>query len=216
MPLARNIGRKRGTFKGNRFAHAGPSVNDPGTMHRLFVAIRPPRAVRERLLGLMGGVRGARWLEEDQLHLTLRFIGEVDRHVGADLHAALGAVHHPRFEIALDGIQSFERRGEPVTLWAGVTPHAPLKTLHNKVNQACLRAGVEPDRRAYLPHITIARLGRGGGPIGSWLESVGGTAGSSFQVDEFRLYESELTAGGAIHSVVAKYPLRHPDEGQAP
>ena len=176
-------------------------------MHRLFVAIRPPRAVRERLLGLMGGVRGARWLDEDQLHLTLRFIGEVDRHVGADVHAALGAVHHPRFDIKLDGIHAFERRGEPVTLWAGVAPHAPLKALRKKVDQACLRAGVEPDRRAYLPHITVARLGRGGGPIGPFVESAGGAAGSPFQVDEFRLYESELTTDGAIHSLVARYAL---------
>ena len=176
-------------------------------MHRLFVAIRPPRTVRERLLGLMGGVRGARWLEEDQLHLTVRFIGEVDRHVGADIHAALGAVHHPRFEIALDGIQSFERRGEPVTLWAAVAPHGPLKALHNKVDQACLRAGVEPDRRAFLPHITLARLGRGGGPIGPWLESAGGAAGPLFPVDEFRLYESELTPDGAIHTMVERYGL---------
>ena len=57
-------------------------------MHRLFVAIRPPRAVRQRLLAIMGGVRGARWQSDDQLHLTLRFIGEVDRHLGDDIHAA--------------------------------------------------------------------------------------------------------------------------------
>src|SRR3546814_13338186 len=89
-------------------------------MHRLFVAIRPPRPVRELLLDVMGGVRGARWQSDDQLHLTLRFIGEVDRHLAEDLHAALGAIHHPRFEIALSGIGSFERRGQPETLWAGV------------------------------------------------------------------------------------------------
>ena len=73
-------------------------------MHRLFVAIRPPAAIRAILLGAMGGISGARWQDEDQLHLTLRFIGEVDRHRADDVHAALGAVHQAPFEIALSGI----------------------------------------------------------------------------------------------------------------
>ena len=182
-------------------------------MHRLFVAIRPPRPIRERLLATMGGVRGARWLEEDQLHLTLRFIGEVDRHVAGDVHAALASVHHPRFEIALNGIGAFERRGEPVVIWAGVTPHEPLKALHKKIDQACLRAGVEPDRRAYAPHITLARLGRGAGPVQSMIEDSGALASEPFAVDEFRLYESELGADGAVHNLVASYRL---DKGPNP
>src|SRR5919206_2815570 len=127
-------------------------------MHRLFVAIRPPAPVRAQLLELMGGVAGARWLSDDQLHLTLRFIGEVDRHLARDIDAALSAVHHPRFELALNGLGAFERRGGPGTLWAGVAPEAPLRALHNKVDQALLRVGLEPDRRAYAPHLTIARL----------------------------------------------------------
>jgi len=179
-------------------------------MHRLFVAIRPPKAVRDQLLSLMGGMRGARWQDDDQLHLTLRFIGEVDRHVADDIHAALGAIHHPRFEIALSGLDHFDRRGEPVALWAGVAPHEPLKALHKKVDQACLRAGVEPDRRAYLPHITLARLGRGGGPVQPLLEGAGGVASPLFTVDEFCLFESELTPDGAIYSIVERYPLDQP------
>ena len=176
-------------------------------MHRLFVAIHPPRFIRGQLLALMGGVRGARWLDESQLHLTLRFIGEVGRHLADDVHAALGAIHHPRFEIALDGLRVFDRRGEPATLWAGVAPHEPLKSLHKKIDQACLRVGVEPDRRAYLPHITLARLGRGGGPVQPILEAAGGVSSTPFPVDEFRLYESELTPDGAVHSLVERYRL---------
>jgi 2'-5' RNA ligase len=176
-------------------------------MHRLFVAIRPPRPIRELLLGVMGGVRGARWQSDDQLHLTLRFIGEVDRHVGDDIHATLGAIHHPRFEVALNGIRAFERRGEAETLWAAVTPHEPLKTLHNKIDQAVARAGVAPDQRAYLPHITLARLKRGSGPISGLLEQSGGLASPPFTVDSFCLYESQLTPEGAIYSVVERYDL---------
>lgn len=176
-------------------------------MHRLFVAIRLPAAVRARLLGLMGGVAGARWLPDDQLHLTLRFIGEVDRHLARDVDAALSSVHHPGFSIALNGIGAFDRRGEPVTLWAGVAPHEPLRALHKKVDQALVRVGVEPDRRAYMPHITIARLPRGAGPVGSLIQQSGGLSGPLFAVEEFRLYESSLTPDGPIYSVVERYPL---------
>lgn len=176
-------------------------------MHRLFVAIRPPRFIREQLIALMGGVRAARWQSDDQLHLTLRFIGEVDRPVAEDIHAALGAIHHPRFEIALAGIGSFESRGQPQTLWAGVTPHEPLKALHNKIDQAISRASISPDHRAYLPHITLARLNRSAGPIDGFLESSGGVTSPLFPVEDFALYESELTPEGAIYSIVERYRL---------
>jgi 2'-5' RNA ligase len=176
-------------------------------MHRLFVAIRPPEAVRSQLLDLMEGVKGARWQDEDHLHLTLRFIGEVDRHLAADIVAALGAIHHPRFDLALSGLGTFDRRDQPVTLWAGVTPHEPLKMLHKKVDQAVLRAGVEPDRRAYTPHVTLTRLSRSTGPIDGLMERSGGLSSAPFPVDEFRLYESDLTPQGAIYSVVERYGL---------
>ncbi|HEX8469398.1 MAG TPA: RNA 2',3'-cyclic phosphodiesterase [Allosphingosinicella sp.] len=176
-------------------------------MHRLFVAIRLPATVRARLLDLMGGVAGARWLPDDQLHLTLRFVGEVDRHLAEDVDAALSSVHHPSFSIALNGLGAFERRGEPVTLWAGVTPHEPLRALHKKIDQALVRVGVEPDRRAYMPHITIARLPRGSGPVGSLVERSGGVGGPPFPVAQFCLYESRLTPEGPIYSVAGLYSL---------
>ena len=139
-------------------------------MHRLFVAIRPPDRVRQLLLGAMGGISDARWQSEDQIHLTLRFIGEVDRHRAGDVHAALGAIHHPRFEIAVNGLGTFDRRGQPETVWAGVAPHEPLKALHKKVDQAIARVGVEPEQRAYLPHITLARLKRSSGSVRGLME----------------------------------------------
>lgn len=176
-------------------------------MHRLFVAIRLPRAIRQQLLAVMGGIRGARWQSDEQLHLTLRFIGEVDRHRATDIHAALGSIHHNRFEAALSGIGSFERRGHAEALWAGVTPHEPLDKLHHKVDQALVRTGLEPDRRAYLPHITLARLNRNAGPIAGLLEQSGGLSSAPFEIDAFYLYESELNPSGSIYSIVEKYPL---------
>lgn len=176
-------------------------------MHRLFVAIRPPEFVRSALLDLMEGVRGARWTDEDQLHLTLRFIGEVARHAADDVHAALGFVQQPPFEIALNGLGAFDRRGGATVLWAGLAPQEPLKTLHKKVDQAIVRTGLAPERRAYHPHITLARLDRGADPIQPLLESRGGMVGEPFGVEEFRLYESHLTAAGATHSLVERYSL---------
>jgi RNA 2',3'-cyclic 3'-phosphodiesterase len=176
-------------------------------MHRLFVAIRPPLAIRNILLGAMGGISGARWQSEDQLHLTLRFIGEVDRHRAGDVHAALGGVHHPPFDLALSGIGAFGRRGLPGAVWAGVAPHEPLRALHKKVDAALTRVGIAPDERAYLPHITLARLRRSSGPVGNLLESAGGLTSPQFTIDSFALFESDLTAEAAVYSVVERYQL---------
>lgn len=180
-------------------------------MHRLFVAIRPPSAVRQLLLASMGGISAARWQSDDQLHLTLQFIGEVDRHLAKDIHAALGAVHHSRFELALNGLGCFERRGLPGAVWAGVTPHDEVKALQRKIDAALLRVGLPADERAFLPHITLARLNRKAGPIGNWLAEAGGLTSPAFRVDSFALFESDLTSEAAIYSVIERYPL-----GQAP
>jgi 2'-5' RNA ligase len=176
-------------------------------MHRLFVAVRPPEHVRRLLLAAMGGVSGARWQSDEQLHITLRFIGEVDRHQASDIDAALASVHHPPFEIAVNGLGTFERRGKPEVIWAGVAPHEPLAGLHRKIDQALARAGVEPDRRAYHPHITLARLKRTSGPVGNLIGGVGGLASPPFAVEQFALYESRLTPEGAVYSAIERYAL---------
>lgn len=176
-------------------------------MHRLFVAIRPPRAMRASLLAAMGGVARARWQSDEQLHLTLRFIGEVDRHRAEDIAATLGTVHHPRFALALDGIGQFDRKGRVEALWAGVAPQAPLKSLHNKIDQALARVGIAPETRVYLPHITIARFSRGAGPVESIASRSGGISSPEEEISEFALYESQLSHEGALYSIVERYPL---------
>jgi 2'-5' RNA ligase len=176
-------------------------------MHRLFVGLRPPAAVRERLLALMGGVSGARWQSDEQIHLTVRFIGEVDRHVAGDVHAALGTVRQAPFELAVSGIGAFERRGEPHTLWAGVAPPEPVKALNRKVEQALARVGLAPEARAFHPHITLARLPRGAGSVRHLLEASGGASGPPFEVNAFCLFESRLTPEGAVYSILERYPL---------
>ena len=179
-------------------------------MQRLFVAIQPPLAIRQQLLAAMGGVINARWQSDEQLHLTLRFIGEVDRHGGADIGAALGTIHHVRFTLALDRIGQFDKRGRTEALWVGVTPHNAIDGLKRKIDQALIRVGVAPEQRAYLPHITLARFSRKPGDISDFAARSGPLAGLSFTVDHFILYESHLAADGAAYVPLARFPLDPP------
>ena len=132
--------------------------------------------------------------------------GEADRHLATDIAAALAGVGQPSFEIQLSGLGWFESRGRPDTIWAGVTPQGQLKALHNKIERALDRVGVAPDSRAFVPHITLARLKPSSGPLGGLLEQ-GALASPPFVVDSFGLYESDLTPGGAVHSLVERYGL---------
>lgn len=177
-------------------------------MHRLFVALRPPREMRETLIGLMGGVPGARWQDDDQLHLTLSFVGEVDRPEADDIASALAGVDGPRPTIALQGAGTFDHKGHVHSIWAGIAPDAGLKQLHDRVNRALLTAGARPEQRAFKPHITLARLGREAGPAGPFLSRVAGLASAPVTLDAFLLFESRLGHNGASYEAIARYPLR--------
>ncbi|HEY0628260.1 MAG TPA: RNA 2',3'-cyclic phosphodiesterase [Sphingomicrobium sp.] len=175
-------------------------------MHRLFVAIRPPEEVRELLLDLMEGVPDVRWQEDEQLHLTLHFIGEVERPVAEDIATALGQIRFERFILSLDGVGKFEKHRNGA-IWAGVQPRDQLKALHAKVERACQSVGLEPERRAYHPHITLARWkGRAPG-LGHFMERHGSLSAPSWNVTEFTLYESRLSRNGAHYEPVARFPL---------
>jgi 2'-5' RNA ligase len=166
--------------------------------HRLFVALRPPRPIRARLIAAMHGISGARWQDDDQLHLTLRFIGEVDRHRAEDIAAALGALHAPAIAARIAGVSLFERHGRPHMVWAGVEPAEPVAALHRK------------ETRAFLPHVTLARLNRGSGPVAPFLALNGDLATPDFVFGHVTLYESELGHGGSRYHPIARYPLDGP------
>ena len=176
-------------------------------MHRLFVALRPPREMRQTLIGLMGGVPGARWQGDDQLHVTLSFIGEVDRPEADDIASALAAIDGPRPTIALQGAGSFDHKGHVHSIWAGIAPDAGLKQLHDRINRALLTAGARPEQRAFRPHITLARLGREAGPLTPFLAGIAGLASAPVTLDAFLLFESRLGHHGASYEAVARYPL---------
>lgn len=178
------------------------------TMFRLFVAIRPPAPIRTFLIDRMGGVIGARWQDDAQLHITLRFIGEVDRHRANDIADALDTIRFTPFDIRLSGVGLFDRKGVVDALWAGVEPRDPIAALHRKVDRACVSTGLPPEERAYLPHATMARFGRNGGDVDGFLAVHAGLASDSFTVDSFSLFESRLGTSGASYTPVADYPAQ--------
>lgn len=176
-------------------------------MHRLFVAIRPPAAIRSQLLSLMTGIGGARWQEDGQLHLTLRFIGEVDGRTAEDIFQTLQNVRHPPIETTLDGIGMFDRKGRIDAIWAGVKPVDTLTALHHKIDRALIRIGLPAEGRAYRPHITLARLNRQSGDVSDFAALHAGLSSPVFSHNAFGLFESRLGHDGARYEQVARYPL---------
>lgn len=179
-------------------------------MHRLFVALRPPPPIRAALAATMDGVPHARWQDDEQIHLTVRYIGPVDRRVAEDVVLALGHVHAAPIEIALSGVGGFEHKSRTDALWAGVTPHDALTALHRKVDHALVRLGLEPEGRAYLPHLTLARLSRNAGigpEIELWRAAHAGLSSPTFRIEHMTLFESHLGGEGARYEVVERWPL---------
>lgn len=175
--------------------------------HRLFVGIRPPPPIRDMLIDRMEALDGARWQDDDQLHVTLRFIGEVDARRADDLVASLDSVESSPFPLSLAGVGHFERKGRAHTLWAGLGESEALRRFQGRVEAACRRAGVPPETRKFAPHITIARLNGGTAPPGPWIARHGDLASQPWIVDAFTLFESHLGAAGALYEPVRRYSL---------
>lgn len=180
-------------------------------MHRLFIAIRPPEPVCDLLLDTMEGLEGARWQDADNLHVTLRFLGEVETAVAEDLALALGRIRAAPFPLQLAGVGHFEKAraagSRPHAVWAQVAPSTPLEQLRRKVDQACAAVGLGHDERRFVPHVTLARLNAGSGPAGPWLAAHALLRAGPWQVADFALFESHLTAHGSHYAEVVRYPL---------
>jgi 2'-5' RNA ligase len=176
-------------------------------MHRLFVAIRLPEPIRDLLIDAMDDSPELGWVSYDNLHLTLRFIGEVERPLANDIADQLSRIRFPRFDLKISGLGHFERRNGGA-LWAGVEPRKPLAELAGKVDRACIQAGQEPERRAFHPHITLARYGRRSADAASSFEQRNGSLSSgAFEVREFVLFESQLSRHGARYEELETYTL---------
>ena len=177
-------------------------------MFRLFVAIDPPATVVARLAALCAGVPGAHWIDANQIHLTLRFIGEVDGAMRAEVRAELARVAAAPFPLTLSGTDCFGGKRRARALWVGVEPCPPLHELHAKIDVALSRAGIAPEGRKFIPHVTLARLRAGPTDrIARFLSETGLFKSEPFLVDGFALYESRLNRGGAVHMKDAGYAI---------
>ena len=175
---------------------------------RLFVGLSIPDTVAAGLFLLQGGVPGARWSTREQLHLTLRFIGEVDGRDAAAVDDVLAAISAQRFSLELHAVGTFGHR-DPHELWVGVRPSEPLMHLQRKIETAIQRIGLAADTRKFTPHVTLARLrGAPRGRVMDYLADHGLYSSPSFEVNEYLLYSSTLTPNGSIYTPEREYPLQ--------
>lgn len=180
-------------------------------MTRLFVALSIPEIQREALLRIMSGLPGARWEPEENLHLTLRFIGEVDGGLFADIAESLAEIMAPAFDLTVKGIGHFDDKKRVHALWAGIAPSAPLKHMRDKIESAIVRAGLEPERRKFTPHVTLAKLRDAENDrVAAFLSHHSLLALEPFRVSEFHLYSSRTGKDRAAYRIEASYPLFEP------
>ena len=164
-------------------------------MYRLFVALPVPEDISDLLLDCMDAPEAMRWVHADSLHLTLRFIGEVDGGTAEDIAAALSVLRGEAFDLRLSGVGCFSHRRHGA-LWAGLDPKEPLAALAHKVDRAVQSAGLVPETRAYHPHVTLSRWSGPQPEVKRWLERHGRLTSPPWQVDRFVLFESRLGKAG--------------------
>ena len=169
---------------------------------RLFVAIDPPESTRQLLASLDPQIRGVRWIDPAQMHLTLGFFGDVTDNIGLALHEKLSAIEFGAFFLPVVGVGTFPAKGPPKIIWIGVgKAHPHLFQIHKRVQEAALAAGIEPELRPWHPHITIARCRDvSAQSLRKFLQSNEDFDVGMIRVDAFHLYSSKLTPAGPIHT----------------
>lgn len=175
-------------------------------MHRLFVAVDLPDEVRKSLTGICRGISGARWVPEDQLHLTMRFIGAADDSTFAAIKNSLAGVKGVAFPLTISGVGHFPPGRHPRVIWVGLEPCEPLLALQQDIDRAVVAAHVPAEPRRFSPHITIARL-KEYNPVDAFEAEHRAFRSDLFSVTEFHLYSSTLSSKGAIHRRERSYPL---------
>ncbi|BDA86676.1 RNA 2',3'-cyclic phosphodiesterase [Aureimonas sp. SA4125] len=177
-------------------------------MPRLFTAIEIPRDAALSLSFLRGGMPSARWIDVENYHLTLRFVGDVESRLADELVAALDRVERPGFELSLSGVGAFGSK-KPHSFYAGVAPSAPLEALQGDIDRICRRLGLPSDSRKFVPHVTLARLRQPRiDEVAHYLAARGDFRTPPFPVSRFVLYSSRDSVGGGPYVREESYPLR--------
>jgi 2'-5' RNA ligase len=176
-------------------------------MPRLFTGVEIPSDIGQSLSLLRGGLPGARWIDPQNYHLTLRFIGDVDDMVAHEVASMLGRVKRGAFELHMEGLTSFGGR-KPRAVVATVAPAQPLLEVQAEHERLMQRIGLEPEGRKFTPHVTLARLRESSSrQVADYLSARGLFRTSTFQVSRFVLFSSRTSVGGGPYVVEASYPL---------
>jgi len=176
-------------------------------MPRLFTALEIPRDASLSLSLLRGGLPGARWIDTENYHITLRFIGDVEGHVADEVANALDRVRRPSFNLTLSGVGAFGSK-KPHSVYAAVVPSPELLALQAEIERICQRLGLPADPRKFVPHVTLARL-RNTSPVdlARYLSSRGNFAALPYKVGRFVLMSSRDSVGGGPYIVEEAWPL---------
>lgn len=178
---------------------------------RCFIALPVPEETAEEIDAVQEGLRGADWTPEENLHLTLVFLGEQDRRTLADLDSALQAIAAPAFPITLQGVGAFGAAKDKRLAFATVAENPALRHLQAKVETAVRSAGIAVESRRFTPHVTLARWRRGAvseEALRDYLAANNLFRAAPFAADRIILYRSDLSRGGALYTPLAEYPLR--------
>lgn len=177
-------------------------------MPRLFTALEIPRHIALSLSLLRGGLPGARWIDVDNYHITLRFIGDVDGRTADEIVDRLDRIDREEFQLTLTGIGSFGSK-KPHSIWAGVSPSPELQALQGEIDRICMRVGLAPDPRKFTPHVTLARLKNSRlDDVVQYLSGRGNFHTMSFTVPRFVLMSSKESVGGGPYLTEEVFPLQ--------
>jgi len=179
-------------------------------MPRLFTALEVPPRVAESLARLRGGLSGARWIDVENYHITLRFLGDVDDAFARDVANALSFVQRPGVEVTLDQLVSFGG-GKPRAIVARARTDPALTELQAEQERLMRRLGAPPEARKFMPHVTLARLrNTSSAAVAAYLGARGYFPPIKFRAERFVLFSSRDSVGGGPYVVEAEYPLREP------
>ncbi|HVY14896.1 MAG TPA: RNA 2',3'-cyclic phosphodiesterase [Rhodopila sp.] len=176
---------------------------------RLFVALDLPWTLRERLAVLASaGIAGARWVPPENYHLTLRFIGETPGHRAEEIDLALSGLRARGFSLTLAGVGTFTKAGRSTALWVGVERNPQLDHLQTKIETALQRCGLEPERRRFQPHVTLARLDNAPeGKVVSFVQAHNLFRADPMPVEHFTLFSSQLGKEASVYTPEVEYEL---------
>ncbi len=178
-------------------------------MPRLFIALDLPAKIKAAIGLLCTGLPGARWVPAEQLHLTLRFIGDLPPSLLTEVKGQLAAVRAKPFPLQLEGLGLFPLVGRPRVLWVGLKKSDALLELRTEVDRALDHLDIPPDKKQFAPHLTLARLATIPAPLlDAYLLTHNLCRQPAFRVNSFRLYSSILRPEGAVHTCEAQYLLR--------